>query len=207
MSDQSTSAPIPPQQKKHAHNWNGGRVVASNGYILIFVGKEHHLADVRGYVYEHRLVAEQVIGRPLAEGEIVHHKDENKQNNSPENLEVVMGNAEHLLRHRRDGSALRIPGEENPLIKCACGCEGEFLKYDDTGRPRKYVTGHNTSATTRDLVVCYLECVPERGTPQFISEMLDLNKGSVRNVLTSLKKDGLVTRDPGRDGEWRLCNG
>src|SRR5205809_93254 len=35
------------------------------GYILLFVGKDHHLADVRGYAYEHRIVAEQAIGRQL----------------------------------------------------------------------------------------------------------------------------------------------
>lgn len=32
-------------------NWKGGRTIASNGYVLIKVGKEHHLADVRGYAY------------------------------------------------------------------------------------------------------------------------------------------------------------
>ena len=42
--------------------WKGGRTVASNGYILIRVGKEHHLADVRGYAYEHRLIAETKLG-------------------------------------------------------------------------------------------------------------------------------------------------
>lgn len=28
--------------------WKGGRSVASNGYVLIRVGVEHHLADVKG---------------------------------------------------------------------------------------------------------------------------------------------------------------
>lgn len=45
--------------------WKGGRSVASNGYVLIRVGVEHHLADVRGYAYEHRVVAEQKIKRAL----------------------------------------------------------------------------------------------------------------------------------------------
>ena len=43
--------------------WKGGRSVASNGYVLIRVGMDHHLADVRGYAYEHRLVAEKKIRR------------------------------------------------------------------------------------------------------------------------------------------------
>jgi hypothetical protein len=28
-------------------NWKGGRLVASNGYVLVRVGVGHHLADVR----------------------------------------------------------------------------------------------------------------------------------------------------------------
>lgn len=43
--------------------WKGGRSIASNGYVLVRVGKKHHLADVRGYAYEHRIVAEQKLGR------------------------------------------------------------------------------------------------------------------------------------------------
>jgi hypothetical protein len=41
--------------------WKGGKSIASNGYMLIRVGVNHHLSDVRGYAYEHRLVAEQKI--------------------------------------------------------------------------------------------------------------------------------------------------
>lgn len=85
-------------------NWKGGRSIASNGYVLIKVGTGHHLADVRGYAYEHRLVAERKLGRRL----------------------------------------LRMPGEPNPTIACACGCGESFAKFDAHGRPRRFVTGHNT---------------------------------------------------------------
>ena len=60
--------------------WKGGRVLASNGYILLRL-PGHHLADCRGYVYEHRLVAEQILGRPLIAGEIPHHKNGIKADN------------------------------------------------------------------------------------------------------------------------------
>lgn len=30
-------------------NWHGGRCLSTSGYVLINVGKGHHLADVRGY--------------------------------------------------------------------------------------------------------------------------------------------------------------
>jgi hypothetical protein len=41
-------------------NWKGGKTVTSRGYVLVWVGKDHPLADVRGYAYEHRLVAAQL---------------------------------------------------------------------------------------------------------------------------------------------------
>lgn len=49
--------------------------------------------------HEHRVVAEQMLARALRKGEIVHHKDGNKHNNAPENLEV-MTQSEHIAEHR-----------------------------------------------------------------------------------------------------------
>ena len=69
--------------------WKGGRTITSHGYVLIRVGQGHPLADVRGYAYEHRLVAEQLTGRPLRSDEIIHHRDGNKQNNATENIAVM----------------------------------------------------------------------------------------------------------------------
>lgn len=123
-------------------NWRGGRSVASNGYILIRVGRSHHLADVRGYAYEHRLVAEKKLGRALAAGEVVHHIDGNKQNNNPANVQVMPSMAHHMHEHgRRPGR--RAPGEQNPRVQCACGCNETFEKFDRCGRPRRFVSGHN----------------------------------------------------------------
>jgi hypothetical protein len=123
--------------------WKGGRSIASNGYVLVRVGVSHHLADVRGYAYEHRLVAEEKLGRRLLPGEQVHHLDGNRQNNDPANVEVVESDA-HGVRHRRPGSKYaRLPGEANPLVSCACGCGKRFRKYDRERRVRSFVSGHN----------------------------------------------------------------
>ena len=52
-------------------NWKGGRI-EMKGYIMLKMPK-HPNADARGYVFEHRYVMAEKIGRPLKEDEIVHH--------------------------------------------------------------------------------------------------------------------------------------
>lgn len=52
----------------------------------------------KGGRHEHRIVAEAMIGRPLREGEVVHHVDGDRHNNEPSNL-VVMTQSEHAREH------------------------------------------------------------------------------------------------------------
>ena len=76
-------------------NWNGGRYITKQGYVLI-LKPDHPKAMLGGYVSEHRLVMEEYLGRYLESGEIrgwdeiPHHIDEDKQNNSIENLELCL---------------------------------------------------------------------------------------------------------------------
>ena len=124
-------------------NWKGGKSVASNGYVLLRVGLQHHLADVRGYAYEHRVAAEEKLGRRLKDGEIVHHRDGDKTNNAHENLEVFPDIVWHLFHHRAPDSDRRKPGESNANVSCECGCGARFKRFDPSGRPRRFVSGHN----------------------------------------------------------------
>lgn len=39
-------------------------------------------------VREHRIIAEQMLGRALKQGEVMHHKNGNRQDNNPKNLEI-----------------------------------------------------------------------------------------------------------------------
>lgn len=62
-----------------------------NGYVAVHVGEDLTTADVSQYQYEHILVAEEMLDRPLKSGEVVHHLDSNRSNNSPDNLLVLSG--------------------------------------------------------------------------------------------------------------------
>ena len=50
--------------------------------------------------YVHRQVAATKIGRPLAPGEVVHHKNGIRHDNRPENLEVFPSHSAHMARER-----------------------------------------------------------------------------------------------------------
>lgn len=148
-------------------NWKGGRTVSSHGYVRLRL-PDHPHADVAGYVYEHRLVAERILGRYLLSGEIVHHQNGNKRDNRPENLVVERSIAEHKVEHRKRLD-LRIPSDGNPIVACACGCGSTILKYDSSNRPRQYVTGHGTRGKHNFDSTAMVECACGCGTtfPKF----------------------------------------
>ncbi len=52
--------------------------------------------------HEHRIIAEKILGRKLLPGEVVHHVDGNKRNNTPENILVLESQSEHAKLHARE---------------------------------------------------------------------------------------------------------
>lgn len=66
----------------------------------------HRLQNNWGFVAQHRMIGEDILGRPLVQSrdariaEVVHHRDECRTNNSPDNLEV-MTKRDHRLHHAR----------------------------------------------------------------------------------------------------------
>ena len=96
-----------------------------NEYRLI-KNPSHHRANPFGFVYEHIIVAENKIRRPLFKEEHVHHINGNPSDNDPANLLICKGAAEHMKIHA-DKKILAASG--NPSIHRICGrCKQVLLK-------------------------------------------------------------------------------
>ncbi len=85
----------------------GSRKVDSNGYVHVKVDAPENR---RRWVFEHRRVMQQHLGRPLLKSETVHHKNGVKIDNAVENLELWAG---------RHGKGIRVSDYHCPGCVCA----------------------------------------------------------------------------------------
>jgi DNA-binding CsgD family transcriptional regulator len=122
--------------------WNGGRRQRSDGYIEVWTPT--------GVRLEHQVVMEQKIGRPLASGEVVHHIDENKSNNTPENLALTT-QSEHAALHAPDLVARRggHKGASNPRAKLAAEQVRQIRSSSDSSRSLGRLLGVHPSTIQR----------------------------------------------------------
>lgn len=84
-------------------SWKGGTYMR-RGYVMQHA-PEHPKADSKGYVPQHRLVAEKKLGRSLMENERVHHINGIKDDNDPKNLVVLTNNKHSELHGSTKGEA------------------------------------------------------------------------------------------------------
>lgn len=73
-----------------------------DGYILVYRDGQE--------ILEHRYVMGQIIGRKLLPGEDVHHRNKQRDDNRPENLELL-DHVEHVRRHREGTPIPSIRGQ------------------------------------------------------------------------------------------------
>lgn len=94
ISPQCRDASIKARKGKHSANWKGGRIKDKVGYILLYKPEHPNAVSGRthGYVYEHRFIMAEHLGRALKSGEFVHHKNSIKDDNRLENLELLTHN-------------------------------------------------------------------------------------------------------------------
>lgn len=102
--------------------------------------------------YEHRVIAERALGKPLPKEVEVHHHDNNGRNNQNGNLVICQDHAYHYLLHRRQ-RIVALGG--NPNTQHWCGfCKA--IRPIDQFWVRK--TGEHAGLLTSQCKVC----LPER---------------------------------------------
>ena len=95
--------------------WNRERILSSQGYVKLRVGRSHPLADTNGYAYEHLIVL-AAAGIRLSAGQVAHHLNGDKTDNRIENLEVTTRSAHnsHHNAHRRRDRYGRLTARQLP---------------------------------------------------------------------------------------------
>lgn len=68
-----------------------------SGYNIIKV--DNYKKSYNGYMYEHRVVAEQKLGRSLNSEEVVHHLNHKRNDNDVDNLIIFASDADHKRFH------------------------------------------------------------------------------------------------------------
>ncbi len=87
--------------KKANFGRNNGRFLEVGTIVNSHNGKYKNVKTLKGWKYEHIVVAEKMLGRKLGLDEVVHHIDFDGRNNSEDNL-VVMDRKEHMHLHNVD---------------------------------------------------------------------------------------------------------
>jgi hypothetical protein len=97
-------------------NWGGGKRIDKNGYVRVWTGD----GPYDGYAYEHRVVMERHLGRKLKRTEHLHHRNDDRQDNRIENLELVSPahhNSIHKPEQQRSWWKTRTPEQRAETIE------------------------------------------------------------------------------------------
>jgi hypothetical protein len=109
----------------------------NNEYISIYKPDHPRAAKsggYQGYVYEHILVAEKILGRHLHLNEDVHHLSFNHKDNRPENLLILL-HGQHtklhnFMRRHELEQKFKDTAEEGHFVKVCFNCN-DYLVYQD----------------------------------------------------------------------------
>jgi len=110
------------QKGQEPWNYKGGRIIRKDGYILIKMS-EHPSAMNSGYIFEHRYMVECILGRFLNREEIIHHINQIRDDNRPENLYLFPSNKSHRAYHILEKEGLIKPIIKSNLITLGRICK------------------------------------------------------------------------------------
>lgn len=109
-----------------ARSWADAPIRSRGIYLDAYV-PGHPMADKRGRVLLHRLVASETVGRALRPDEHVHHINGNPRDNRPGNLEIVSP-AAHNARHPQKTKPHGAPRRYRAGCRCDLCKEGQSLR-------------------------------------------------------------------------------
>ena len=117
-------------------------------YSLVVAPADYPGKRYRGrYCYEHHLVWWLNTGEVISEGELIHHKDEDKRNNVFLNLEK-MSKASHDAHHSN------LPHQTPKLVSVVCfWCKTNFVLREWEYASRVKVNGHSDICCGRSCQV------------------------------------------------------
>ena len=80
-----------------------GMYTTTKGYVLVYMPDHPDSQKSTGYIMQHRLVMEKMLGRRLKRREVVHHKNGVKSDNRQRNLELMTKKAHDQLPKPKGG--------------------------------------------------------------------------------------------------------
>ena len=104
------------------------------GYRYARTDPPHPRQNAKGLYPLHIVLMENKLGRLLQPGETVHHRDEDKANDDPDNLEVIR-RGPHASLHNQE----RMPDPVD--VECPCGRTVKMKPHVQRYRAKRNVSG------------------------------------------------------------------
>jgi hypothetical protein len=182
--------------KAYEETENYPRIISGDGRPMLYIPKHFGKKYIgERYVYEHRYIVEKALERKLRSYEIVHHKDGNKLNNNPKNLELSTIK-KHCSMHSKGKNNGNWNKEKN---KICLNCDKEFhspnpySKYNFCNREcfrkgiGKVMLEINKKRIGKNIDRIIIKELKNGLTAYAMSKKYGLVEGTLRNHMKKLK--------------------